>query len=461
MSSDLVRPADALWWQVYPLGFTGADAEPGHRLRRITAWLDYLVETGWNGLALGPIFASSTHGYDTVDHLRIDPRLGERADVDALIDAAHRRGVRVLLDGVFNHVGVDHPVFQAVLAAGPEHPDDELFRIDWSGDEPIWDCFEGHRQLVTLNHSSPRVVDWIADVMVHWLDAGIDGWRLDAAYAVPTPFWAQVVQRVRAKHPDAYLLGEVIHGDYAGFVAESGLDSVTQYELWKAIWSSIVDRNWHELVWTLGRHDEFVERFRPWTFIGNHDVTRIVTQVGEPRVAGHALVLLSTLAGTPAVYYGDEQALPGLKEERVGGDDAIRPEYPASPTDLPEDGLAPGGTQLRRLHQALLGLRHRHPWLASARTEVLTVTGDLLVYRQVARSHDGPGPEPRLIVALNLAEQPVGDVPLGDDAVEMVAVSAPNDGVGHGDPAAVALAGSVAGVRARVPARGWLIAAPR
>lgn len=450
MSSDLVRPADALWWQVYPLGFTGSEptATPAvrHRLPRITAWLDYLVGTGLNGLALGPVFASGTHGYDTVDHLRIDPRLGDRADFDALIAAAHDRGIRVLLDGVFNHVGVEHPAFRTVLAGGPEHPDNDLFRIDWSGPEPAWDCFEGHRQLVTLNHDSERVVDWVADVMTHWLDAGADGWRLDAAYAVPTAFWARVVERVRARHPRAYLVGEVIHGDYTGFVTESGVDSVTQYELWKATWSSIVDHNWHELVWTLGRHDEFVTHFRPWTFVGNHDVTRIVSRVGDARTAGHALVLLATLAGTPAVYYGDEQALTGLKEERAGGDDAVRPEYPEAPSLIPDQGLAPGGAELRRLHQALFGLRQRHPWLAAARTEVLNVTGELLVYRQ-----HGPAGE-SLTVGLNLGE--ATEVDLGGAAVEVAAVSAAGDRAGHGDPSTVRVEGS----RATVPSCGWLVA---
>ncbi|NKY21403.1 DUF3459 domain-containing protein [Cellulomonas denverensis] len=450
----MVRPADALWWQVYPLGFTGAASASApapaptveHRLPRITAWLDYLAGTGLNGLALGPVFASTSHGYDTTDHLRIDPRLGDRGDFDQLVAAAHDRGIRVLLDGVFNHVGEQHPAFQAVLAGGPEHPDNELFRIDWSGAEPVWDCFEGHRHLVTLNHDSDRVVDWVADVMTHWLDAGADGWRLDAAYAVPTSFWSRVTERVRARHPEAYLLGEVIHGDYVGFVRESGIDAVTQYELWKAVWSSIVDRNWHELVWTLGRHDEFAASFRPWTFIGNHDVTRIVTQVGDARTAGHALVLLATLSGTPAVYYGDEQALPGLKEDRAGGDDAIRPEYPATPDAIPADGLAPGGAELRRLHQALFGLRQRHPWLADARSEVLSVTGDLLVLRQHGRGGEA------LVVALNLGDPAPVEAPL----TEVLAVSAPGDRPGHGDPAAVDWRDG----RAVVPGRGWLIALP-
>ena len=108
---DWVR--HAIWWQVYPLGFVGAfpagipPAADEHRLSRLVDWLDHAIGLGASGIALGPVFASRTHGYDTTDHYRIDPRLGDDADFDRLVDEAHRRGLRVLLDGVFNHVGTD------------------------------------------------------------------------------------------------------------------------------------------------------------------------------------------------------------------------------------------------------------------------------------------------------------------------------------------------------------------
>ncbi len=118
----------ALWWHVYPLGFVGApraardEAGPVHRLGRLEAWLDYAAEMGATGLALGPIFAAATHGYDTLDHFRIDPRLGNEGDFDALVAAARARGLRLLLDGVFNHVGRDFPAFAEVLRSGPDAP---------------------------------------------------------------------------------------------------------------------------------------------------------------------------------------------------------------------------------------------------------------------------------------------------------------------------------------------------
>jgi len=285
------------------------------------------------GSRWGPWFRSASHGYDTIDHYTIDPRLGDLGDFAALLDAAHSRGLRVLLDGVFNHVGREFPAFRRVLDQGPGSPDATWFRLTWPpgsppGAEPDYDTFEGHPGLVALNHDEPAIAGYVTDVMRHWLRAGADGWRLDAAYAVPAKFWASVLPQVRADHPDAYLMGEVIHGDYARIVDDTGLDSVTQYELWKAIWSSLNERNFFELAWALERHNGFLDTFVPFTFAGNHDVTRLASQVEDDRHLAHALVLLLSLAGTPAVYYGDEQA---FRASRRTGPGEMTPSAPRSP----------------------------------------------------------------------------------------------------------------------------------
>ena len=413
----------AIWWQVYPLGFTGAEplgapAGPIHqRLDRIIDWLDYAVELGVSGLALGPVFASHTHGYDTIDHLRIDPRLGDADAFTRLVEAAHARGLRVLLDGVFNHVGRGFPAFARVLQQGPSAPEADWFRLTWpdgadAGTEPDYATFEGHRELVALNHDSAAVVDHVVTVMNHWLDAGADGWRLDAAYAVPETFWAQVLPRVRERHPDAYVVGEVIHGDYAAFVQASGVDAVTQYELWKAIWSGLMDRNLFELDWNLRRHAEFLETFVPLTFVGNHDVTRIASTL-PPELLPHALAILFLVGGTPSVYYGDEQAFRGIKEERVGGDDAIRPAFP---TEGPA-GLSPLGRPIHQLHQELIGLRRRHPWLHTARTTAVELQNTQAVWE--SRSVEA---DQRLRLALNLHHVPA-ELPV-PYAVEVLAGAA-------------------------------------
>ncbi|NTV40481.1 MAG: alpha-amylase, partial [Demequinaceae bacterium] len=220
--------AHVVWWHVYPLGFLGATIRPNgdggspagaptRTLAALIPWLDYAAELGFEGLLLGPIFRSSSHGYDTLDHLAIDPRLGTEADFDALAAACAARGMHLALDGVFNHVGDKHPWVLDALADGPDSPGARRVRIDHAEDGTASaHVFEGHGGLITLRHDAEEVRAYTAEVMTHWLDRGATSWRLDAAYAVPNDFWADVLARTRATHPDAWFLAEVIHGDYAG-----------------------------------------------------------------------------------------------------------------------------------------------------------------------------------------------------------------------------------------------------
>lgn len=419
-----------IWWHVYPLGMlgadpTGADRTPQPRLRRLVPWLDHLLALGANGLALGPVFTSSTHGYDTVDYFEVDPRLGTTDDLVHLFEEAHARGIRVMLDGVFNHVGRDFP---ALLEAqgDPGSAAAALFARDDSG---ALSTFEGHGGLVALDHGQPAVADLVTDVMSHWLGLGADAWRLDAAYSVPSSFWATVLPTVRERHPDVYVLGEVLHGDYARLVRDGGLDSVTQYELWQAVWHSAQEVNLHELDWALRRHNGFLDTFVPYTFVGNHDVTRLASQIDDERHHAHAVALLFALGGTPSVYYGDERGYRGVKETRFGGDDAIRPAYPDGPCDLPAEGA-----DVFALHQQLIGVRRRHAWLHRARSRTLEVTNATIVLEV----SDG---EQALVLALNL-----GDAPL----------------VVPGRLGAIAGPGArTEGDTLRVPPHGWAVAEPR
>jgi glycosidase len=346
----------------------------------------------------------------------------------------------LLLDGVFNHVGRGFGAFQDVLAHGRSSAYAPWFRLDFDADGPDgfgYADFEGHRELVALNHAEPAVQDYVASVMTHWLDRGASGWRLDAAYAVPLPFWRVVTGRVRAAHPDLWLVGEMIHGDYEAAVRDGGLDSVTQYELWKAIWSSLNDANFFELAHALTRHNAYAAAFLPQTFTGNHDVTRLASQLTEPAHLPHALAVLFTVAGSPSVYAGDEQAFRGVKYDRAGGDDEIRPAFPDTPA-----GLAPDGWPTYRLHQDLIGLRRRHPWLARATTEVLVLGNEFLAYRVL---HPGAGPD--LAVLLNLSAEPAtADLP-GRPAQYLLG----------SDDAAVNAAGAGAAASGTVAPHGWAI----
>lgn len=394
-----------IWWHLYPLGFTGAPIRPADdaeralqpRLDQILPWLDYLKEMGATGLALCPIFQSDTHGYDTTDFFRIDPRLGDDAAFDRLVAGCRERGLHLMLDGVFNHVGHVHPLFLQAMQGDPQAS--RLFRITRHDDGRVeYADFEGHQRLPAFNHGNDAVVQLVIDVMCHWLGRGASAWRLDAAYCVPTRFWRRVLPAVRERFPDAWFVGEVIHGDYVRFVHKSGLDAVTQYELWKAAWSSLHDGNFFELDWCLQRHNAMLARFTPMTFVGNHDVIRLASRIGNARAA-LAFVILLTVGGIPSIYYGDEQLVRGDKGEGDSLDDDLRRPYPASPSEL-----APEGWWMYHLLQRLCQIRHQHPWLVNATTQALHLENRHYTWQ--ANGHDGQhlkttlllDPAPRAII---------------------------------------------------------------
>lgn len=429
----------AIAWHVYPLGAVGAEplCPPGdpqdpdspaglvadeHRLARLVPWLDHLITLGANVLLLGPVFHSMSHGYDTVDYYHVDPRLGTNEDLKVLIDQAHARGIRVVLDGVFNHTGIEHPSFAGLAQSGPRSPEAGMYRLSWPegswapGAAPSdYARFEGQEWLPELDHTSPDVVEMVSEVMEHWCALGVDGWRLDAVYAVPPAFWTQVLPRLRSRFPEVYVFGEVIHGDYAQVVTDSGMDSVTQYELWQAVWHGLAEENFYELDWCLGRHAHLLPVFVPVTFLGNHDTTRIASALGcrpgGARRLAHAVALLMTLPGTPVIYYGDEEGLEGVKEERLGGDDAVRPALPAEPWSR-QPALPTGqrpGAEVEDLYRQLIALRRRLSWLHDAEVTTVHLDNRLLSLRLAPRAKEPGGQDAgtsptSVVLALSLEE---------------------------------------------------------
>ena len=377
------------WYHVHALRASGApdvNADPtstspiGRGLHRIVEILDHVVALGCAGLLLTPVATSSTHGYDTVDPLRLDPRLGDDADFDGLVAACRERDVRLVLDGVLHHVGRAFPPFADVLTHGRSSAFVDWFRLDFDAEGPdgfAYRDFEGHHELVALNHHDPAVLEWAVEACRHWLDRGADGWRFDVAYAIPPAFFHELTSKLRESHPDAFLFGEMIHGDYAGFVDASGLHGVTQYELHKACWSACNDRNLFELAWSLGRHAEMAASFVPVTFGGNHDVTRLATMLTDRSNVAVVLAVLFSVPGSPCVYYGDEWGATGRKVDGPGGDDAVRPRF----DDLDRDGTT------EDLHRRWIAFRRQRPWLTTGVLEVGAVANEQLSF--VVSGRDG------------------------------------------------------------------------
>lgn len=423
MERQLMKRSE-IWYHLYPLGFLGADDQnpaPGavggpisHRLADLVGWLDQLVDLGVTGLLLGPVFESGSHGYDVVDPFRIDRRLGSEMDLVRLIDECHQRSLRVGLDVVFHHVGRGHAYFVDVLAHGRESARSDWFHVDFDrqGDDGFsYANFEGHDQLVKLNHANGQVLDWAVDVAGYWLDRGVDALRLDAAYAIPAAFLATFENRVRALRPDLLLVGEVIHGDYVAIAKASRLASVTQYELWKAIWSSLNERNFYELAHALDRHSDFCQHFVPWNFVGNHDTTRIATKLIDRRHLAHALAILFTLPGIPAVYAGDEQGAEGTKYDREGGDAEIRRPLPYQPAELAGDSLL-----IWQMHRELIAVRRARPWLVDGALKVTHLGNRSIAFEVRSQQH-------LLVTLLNTDDRsvpcaiPPGLVPVAGHAV--------------------------------------------
>jgi cyclomaltodextrinase len=382
----MARLSDTLFYHVYPLGLCGAPANNPQdgvvvpRLRQLHDWIPHWQRLGVGGLYLGPVFASERHGYDTCDFGQVDSRLGDAHDLANLCAALDQAGIKVVLDGVFHHVGRGFWAFQDVLQHGPHSAYCDWFELNFSqrsphGDPFAYACWEGHSELVKLNLSHPAVRQHLFDAIHQWrIRYGIKGLRLDVAYALPPDFLQALADFCRAEDPDFWLLGEVIHGDYRPFLQT--LDSVTNYECYKGLWSSHNDHNYFEISYSLNRlfGPEGIYRGQQlYNFADNHDVNRVASQLHDPQHLYPLYLLLYTLPGLPSLYYGSEAALPGLRTSQ--DDRALRPALPwdsFAPT-LEEHPLV---TYLQRLWQ----IRTQVPALAHGDYQQVWVQHEQLAF---------------------------------------------------------------------------------
>ena len=199
---------------------------------------------------------------------------------------------------------------------------------------------------------------------------------------------------------------------------ETTLDAVTAYGLWRPLWRSLNEANYFDLTWQIERLAEYASEHPPLTFVGNHDTTRIASNLEDQRHFGHAIAALFTLPGTPSVYYGDEQAFRGIKEDRFGGDEAVRPMFPDRP-----DGLAPWGWPIHHLHRQLIEMRSRHPWMTRSQVTIEHVTNTALALQVAPPGGSGR----RITTLLNIADEPESfPVELPDPTIEVQ-----SDGAAH------------------------------
>lgn len=334
-------------YHIYPLGFCGCEKtreesaeKPVPRIRKVIDWIPHLKEMNFNAVYFGPVFESVKHGYDTIDYKTIDRRLGTNQDFKDVCDALHKNGIKVILDGVFNHVGRDNEQFMDVRRnKASSRYKDWFCNLNFGGNSGYNDGFwyEGWNNcydLVKLNLYNGEVVDYLLSAVKLWIDEwDIDGIRFDAADCLTDDFIRRIHSFTRSLKPDFWLMGEIIHGNYAHWANSEMFDCVTNYQCYKGIYSSHNDRNYfeiaHSIEYQLGQYGNIYM----YNFLDNHDVPRLASVLRNPDHIECCYTMMYMMYGVPSVYYGSEFGIKGVKGQ---GADADLPLRPYIELDMPE-----------------------------------------------------------------------------------------------------------------------------
>ncbi len=392
---------ESVFYQIYPLGFCGAPEENDgvtvNRIQKVAQWVPHIKRLGADAVYLCPIFESDRHGYDTRDFRKLDCRLGVNQDFQQVCRALHSAGIRVVLDGVFHHVGRGFWAFADVLQNRENSAYRDWFFVDFGGDngygDGLWyEGWEGHYELVKLNLKNPAVVDHLLDCVRFWIEEfDIDGLRLDVAYSLDHGFIRRLRAFTQERKPDFFLVGELMFGDYNPFLADGMLHSATNYECYKGLYSSFNSSNMFEIAHSLAR--QFGPE--PWTlykgkhllnFADNHDVTRVASILQDKNCLPLIYALLFAMPGIPCVYYGSEW---GALGDKAQGDAALRPCF-AQPE---ENGLTAWIAKLAQAHK-------NSPALCEGSYRNVLIQSKQLI---LERETDGE----RVLAAVNMDSQPV------------------------------------------------------
>ncbi len=388
----------AVIYQIYPLGLCGAldKKDSGHRILRVLDWVEHIKKTGVTCVLFNPLMESDYHGYDTRDYLTPDHRLGTEEDVQEVCQAIHDAGLKIMFDGVFNHVGRGFWAFQDVIEKKWDSPYCNWFHINFDGDTNYNDGFwyegwEGHNELVKLNLDNPDVRQYHYDVISKWIELyDIDGLRLDVAYCLSDFYLRELRNFANGVKEDFILMGETLHGDYNMWMSDAKCHSVTNYECYKGLYSSFNSANMHEISYSLNRQFGYenwciYRKKHLLSFVDNHDVERIASILEDKKNLPVIYGLLFGMPGVPSIYYGSEWSVEGRKKD---GDEALRPSIEKPEWNDFTDAIA-SYTALHTSHPALYdgGYRNLHVWSKQ------------LVFERACD-------EERILVAVNIDDEP-------------------------------------------------------
>ena len=316
----------AVFYHIYPLGLCGCphdntDETVGSHFDKLNEWAEHAHRIGCNAIYIGPLFESGSHGYDTIDYRMVDKRLGTNDDFKAFVANCHNMGMKVIVDGVFNHTGRGFFAFQDVLKNRENSPYCSWYcNLNFWGNNEYNDGFSydnwgGHNLLVNLNMWNQDVKNYHFDTVRFWVNEfDIDGIRLDAADVLDFGFMHDLRGVADSLKPEFWLMGEVIHGDYSRWANEGMLHSVTNYELHKGLFSGHNDHNYFEIAHSIKRLLGIVgKNLRLYTFTDNHDVARIYSKLNNKQHMFNVALLQYTVPGIPSIYYGSEFGIEGDK----------------------------------------------------------------------------------------------------------------------------------------------------
>lgn len=375
---------NSVFYQIYPLGFCGApkenDGQLVPRIRKVVDIIPHIKKLNIDAIYFSPVFESDRHGYDTRDYTKIDVRLGSNEDFAFVCKTLKENGIKVVLDGVFNHVGRGFFAFQDVLQNRENSIYKDWFHISFEGDscfnDGLWyEGWEGHFELVKLNLENPNVIEYLFSCIKMWIEEfNIDGLRLDVAYCLEESFMRKLREFSNSVGEDFFLLGEVLFGDYNRIVNDEMLHSCTNYECYKGLYSSFNDMNLFEIAHSLNRQfgkegSAIYKGKHLLSFADNHDVIRVASILKEQKHLPLVYALLFGMPGIPCIYYGSEWGITGVKDKN--SDDDLRPEI-----------KSPEWNDLTTLISSLALIRKEHKSLIFGEYKSIVLTNRQLIFER-------------------------------------------------------------------------------